>query len=145
MAQRFLPAPAITLSVFSVVCVTSGRHLAPSPCPTVPPSSSPSEPVSPREREHMSAITSCPARRLVLLPPTLPPGSLLPFPQLDSAINQERWSLVRDGGSRRRLSLPLSFICPSLAFNKFVPVNKPSKTDPLYLIKRRQHVGKYDT
>lgn len=78
--------------------------------------------------------------------PHSPRGLLLPFsPLLDSAINQERRSFVRDGGSRGRLSLPLSFICLSLAFNKFVPVNKPSKTDPQYLIKRRRHVGKYDT
>lgn len=85
-----------------------------------------------------------PAASSSFLPHSHPVHSFL-LPQFDSAINQERRSLVRDGGSRRRLSLPLSFICLSLAFNKFVPVNKPSKTDPLYLIKRRRHVGKYDT
>lgn len=103
---------------------------------------------SPRPLPRLSPRAGAYACRhfLATLPLTFSLGSLLPSPpQLDSAINQETRSLVRDSGSQRLLSHSLSFICLSLAFNKFVPVNKPSKTDPHYLIKHRRHVEKYDT
>lgn len=92
----------------------------------------------------LPSLPTRPAASSSFLPHSHPAHSFLLPPQLDSAINQERQSLVRAAGSRRLLSLP-PFICLSLAFNKFVPVNKPSKTDPHYLIKRRRHVEKYDT
>lgn len=105
--------------------VTSGSHSAPSR----PPSASASKPVSLREREHMSAVTSSPARRLVLLPPAFPPGSLLPSPTSLTQPSIRRGGVLSGPPASLPLSLPPLSVSHSLLTNLFQLIS-PLKLTP---------------